>query len=249
MAGVTTPGISPARLVILSGLLLASLAAAALATPPSTYREEVLAPDGPRYTVAVPAAYEKTKPVPLVLALHFGGEVTPYLGRRFLETLVEPALRKLGAIVVAPDCRRGTWASEASEADVLAVLEQVRKDYATDPERTLVTGYSMGGIGTWALAARHPELFRAGVVVSGAVPRGAPSVEWKVPLYVIHSRDDEVIPLKATVELVDEVRKAGAPVKLVVVEGVTHYQVGGFVPYLRASVPWIEKTWKQAQKR
>lgn len=71
--------------------------------PPPTIRQEVLEP-GRLYTLAIPASYTGDESVPLVLALHYGGHGAPYFGRGVLTGLVEPALRELEAIIVAPDC-------------------------------------------------------------------------------------------------------------------------------------------------
>lgn len=208
-------------------------------------REEVLAPGGQRYTISIPDGYKPAKPVPLVLALHYGGTVTPYYGKPFLANLVEPALRKLGAIIVAPDCTAGRWTDPQAETDVLALLDHVEKTWAIDPSMTLITGYSMGGMGTWALAARHQDRFAAAVILAGQPQPEIADVAWRIPLYVIHSRDDEVVPLAPTAEMVKVLQARGVDVELVVVEGLTHYQVPRFVPYLRAAVPWIKKAWKR----
>src|SRR4051794_14700248 len=60
------------------------------------------------YTVLVPQGYRRDRPAPLVLALHFGGKITPFYGRNVLEILVAPALAELGAIIVAPDALDGS---------------------------------------------------------------------------------------------------------------------------------------------
>lgn len=226
-------------------VVLAACATQSLASDLPTVREEVLAPGGQRYTISIPAGYKPGKPVPLVLALHYGGTVTPYYGKPFLTNLVEPALRKLGAIIVAPDCTAGRWTNPQAEADVLALLDHIQKSWAIDPRRTLITGYSMGGMGTWALAARHQDRFAAAVIVAGQPQPEAADVGWSIPLYVIHSRDDEVVPLKPTAGMVKMLKAKHVQVELVVVDGLTHYQVPAFVPYLRATVPWIKRAWKR----
>ena len=132
--------------------------------------------------------------MPLVLALHCGGTVTPYFSKPFLVNLVEPALRKLGAIIVAPDCTAGRWTEPQAETDVLVLLDHVRASWAIDPARTLITGFSMGGMGTWALAARHQS--SSPRRSSSREPQeGSAEVAWRIPLYLIHSRNDEVVPL------------------------------------------------------
>lgn len=76
---------------------------------PGVYYEMTTAPSGSllRYTLLVPPAYDGETPVPLVVALHYGGEVTPFYGGGMIETLVEPGLGQLGAIIVAPDATSG----------------------------------------------------------------------------------------------------------------------------------------------
>jgi dipeptidyl aminopeptidase/acylaminoacyl peptidase len=237
------------RILVVPSLVLVGClevgARSSLAADPPTVREEVLVPGGQRYTISIPAGYKPGKPVPLVLALHYGGTVTPYYGKGFLENLVEPALRKLGAIIVAPDCTVGRWTDPQAEADVLALLDHVGKTWAIDPHRTLITGYSMGGMGAWALAARHQDRFAAALIVAGQPQPEIADVAWIIPLYVIHSRDDEVVPLQPTADMVKVLEARHVAVELVVVDGLTHYQVPAFVPYLRAAVPWIKRAWKR----
>jgi predicted peptidase len=223
----------------------AAAAAAAAGVKPATLREEVLEPEGIRVTFAVPAAYTGRVPVPLVVALHFAGRVTPFFGRGLLSALVEPGLRDLGAVIVAPDCRGRSWTDPTSEADVLAVVAHARREYNVDPARVLLTGYSMGAIGTWYLASRHQDVFSAALIVAGLPPAGAAEADWRIPLYVIHSRADERLLLKPTADAVKRLEQRGVQVRLVVVDDPTHYQVPAFVAYVRAAVPWIERTWRR----
>ena len=46
-------------------------------------------------------------------------------------------------------------------------LSDVMTAYATDPKRVVLTGLSMGGRGSWELAAAHPEKFAAVVPICG----------------------------------------------------------------------------------
>ncbi len=62
-----------------------------------------------RYTLSVPESFSPQQPVPLIIALHYGGTVTPWYGKGYLSILVEPALRELGAVMAAPDCPANGW--------------------------------------------------------------------------------------------------------------------------------------------
>ncbi len=67
------------------------------------------------------------------------------------------------AVIVAPTNRRAfgfDW-EDWGRLDALEVLELARARFATDPRRTLLTGHSMGGHGTWQLGAHFPGLFAA----------------------------------------------------------------------------------------
>lgn len=208
--------------------------------------ELALPESGERFTLSIPAHYRRRDAVPLVVALHYGGEVTPYFGRGVLESLVEPALRGLGAIIAAPDAVHGDWANPAAERQIVALVGFLESRYAIDPERTLLTGYSMGGMGTWYLAPRYPELFRLAIPMAGRPLDPVDAFDWTVPMYVIHSRDDGLIPLEPTASTIERLRREGAPVELHVVDGITHFQVPSFVPKLAAAKPWIERMWARS---
>jgi len=52
-------------------------------------------------------------------------------------------------LVVSPQCPpTEAWAPEP----LLALLDDIEQHYDVDPERLYVTGLSMGGFGTWAVA-------------------------------------------------------------------------------------------------
>jgi len=179
--------------------------------------------------------------VPLVLALHYGGEVTPHLSMGFLQSLVVPGLKKLGAVIVAPDCPGDGWTDEASERAVLALLDYAVRNWPVDRRRIVVTGYSLGGIGTWFLAARHPEIFSAAVPMAG---RPVGDADVRVPIYAINAGRDEVIDIEPTRQAIESLRARGARVELIVVKGPTHYQPQGFVEPLKNAVTWLRQLWE-----
>ncbi len=193
-----------------------------------------------RYSLSVPEL-EKGSAVPLVLALHYGGEVTPWFSMPYLEMLPEPAFERLGAIIIAPDCPGRGWGDPASEQAALALVRHALHNWPADPQRVVVTGFSMGGMGTWHLAARHPEIFSAALPVAGG-PSGGPPVT--IPLYAIHSRQDQVIDLGPAKKAVQEMKKRGVTARLVVLEdGPTHYSTAAFAPALRRGVKWVQQLW------
>lgn len=200
--------------------------------------------DGLRYTLSLPEGYDRGKSWPLVLALHYGGVVHPWYGRGVLEVLVEPALRDLQPIIVAPDARHGTWGSEAAEADVLALLDYMTANYPIAQEKTLITGFSMGGMGTWHLAARNQDRFAAAIPIAGEPQSNTLKTVWEIPLYIINSEADEVIAIGATETAVEQLQAQGADVTFIAVPKLSHYAMVQFVPVLQEAVPWLEQHWQ-----
>src|SRR2546423_15480635 len=96
------------RATLAAVLCLAACGTATLAagSPPGPGIHELTLHDSHagdlHYTLLVPDDYRKDRPAPLVLALHYAGDITPFFGRNVLEILVAPALADLHAIIVAP---------------------------------------------------------------------------------------------------------------------------------------------------
>jgi predicted peptidase len=112
----------------------------------------------------------------------------------------------------------------------------------------VVTGYSMGGMGTWYLVARHPDRFSAAIPMAGS-PRDADlEAVRRTPLYAIHSRTDEVVPLASTEAAVSRLKQAGARAQLVVVD-VPHYESASFVHHLKKAIPWLRAIWEERMNR
>jgi predicted peptidase len=196
-----------------------------------------------RYTLYVPTGIDVPgASVPLVVAAHFGGVVTPWLGGDFADLLVVPALSSLGAVILAPDAATANGWSDADEARVMWLAREIRGIYPVDPRRVLMTGYSAGGAQTWRVANRNQDFFTAAIPMS-ARPRET-AVPWVIPVNAIHSRDDELIPIGSVESYVAEQQAAGAPVRLQVVTGISHYQTPAFVPVLRDALPWLPLVWR-----
>ena len=109
------------------------------------------------------AIYVPKKPLPtsgcgMTLLLHsLSTNYNQYLGSRNQSQFGE---RGPGSIVITPEARGpdGCYASYAA-ADVFEVWADVARHYKLDPDWTAITGYSMGGIGTFKLGEQFPDLF------------------------------------------------------------------------------------------
>lgn len=194
-----------------------------------------------RYVISVPGDYSVSKPVPLILALHYGGSPNG-AAQGLMLNLVQPALADAGAVIIAPESMGGAWNAANNERAVNTLVDAVLASYAIDQKRMAVTGFSMGGSGAWSVVAKQPERFSAAVPVAGMPPTSMG--EWKTPVFAVHSRDDEVMPIGPAEARIKELQKAGVRAELVILTGISHHQTNRFVDGLRRAVPWLKQIWQ-----
>jgi predicted peptidase len=115
-----------------------------------------------KYLVDLPDGYEAEtgKRWPLMLFLHGSGERGDNLQgvRQHGPPKLAAAGQKFPFIIVSPQC---PYDERWVPAQLNDLLDEVANTYRVDADRIYVTGLSMGGTGTWNLAAETPERFAA----------------------------------------------------------------------------------------
>ena len=227
--------------------LFALMAAVVVAqsVQPAFDRRTFKMPDGStiRYGLSVPRDYSASSPRPLVIALHPGGGAgVPYYGDQYMRTIFVPGLRELGAITIAPDVPARAWTDPQSEQAVIALVAAIREEFSIDRRRVVVVGFSLGGSGTWFLSSRHPDLFTAAIVMAGRSEEPVANLA-KIPTYVIHSRDDQVVPFAQAEQRATALERMGRRVRFDSLSGVGHYEMGGYLGALQNAGRWVRDQW------
>jgi len=172
------------------------------------------------YLLFLPKDYEKKKSWPLILFLHGAGESGNDLDKVKLHgppKIVETK-KDFPFIVVSPQSRRFGWNPDA----LLGLLDHVVSKHRVDPERIYLTGLSMGGFGTWSLAARAPDRFATIVpICGGGNPDDAEKLK-NLPIWVFHGAKDPVVPLARSERMVEAIKAAGGNVKFTVYPEANH---------------------------
>jgi predicted peptidase len=196
------------------------------------------------YAISIPPSYSPSTPTPLVLALHYGiGNLdSTGVGADLVKGLIGPALEGLGAIIIAPDSVRGNWRTPENEKAVNLLLDMVMARYAIDKDRVAVTGYSMGGSGSWHFGDKFPERFSAVLPIASTPPASA--IGWRLPVWAIQSRDDGVVPFEPAAARIAELQQAGVNARLIALTGIAHSEGGRFREPLRQAIPWLRDVWK-----
>jgi len=164
------------------------------------------------YLLFLPQSYEGSKQRwPLMLFLHGAGESGTNLAK--VKTHGPPKVVEskpdFPFILVSPQSPGRGWNSDTLNA----LLNDIIRKYRVDKHRIYLTGLSMGGFGTWSLAAEHPERFAAIVPICGG---GNPADAKKLvglPIWVFHGAKDPTVPVERSREMVEAIKAAGGNVK------------------------------------
>ena len=167
------------------------------------------------YLLYVPKDYDKRESWPLVLFLHGAGERGDDL--ELVKVHGPPKLIAEGKdfpfIVVSPQCPKERW---WEPIELTALLDQIVKTHKVDEDRICVTGLSMGGFGSWRLAAYTPHRFAAIAPICGGGETYWTRRFPHLPVWVFHGAKDTGVPLERSQEMVDALKKAGGEPKLTV---------------------------------
>lgn len=181
---------------------------------------------GLSYLLSLPPNYEETEEkFPLVLFLHGMGERGNDL--ELIKKHGPPKLadeKEFPFILVSPQCpiepRLANWLVYID--DLMVLVDDIIEKYRVDTKRVYVTGLSMGGYGTWALAKRYPDRFAAiAPICGGGSVEGIEKLK-DLPIWVFHGAKDEVVPLSESEVLVEALRKVGGNVKFTIYPDADH---------------------------
>ena len=122
------------------------------------------------YLLYLPENYKPGSALPVMLFLHGRGESDGPLS--VVAKWGPPQLvargEKLPYILVSPQCPKAdNWSSATQQARLLELLDSMVEKFAANKDRIYLTGLSMGGSGSWRMAADHPERFAAVVPICG----------------------------------------------------------------------------------
>lgn len=196
-----------------------------------------------KYQVYVPADWSSKKKWPIILFLHGAGERADD-GMFQTQVGIGRAIRehrdRFPAIVVLPQCRKDHWWAQFPMDDqAIAALDAASKEFHGDSNRAYLTGLSMGGYGTWHLAAKYPGRFAAIVPICGGVlmpdaariqpaedvspyAEAAKKVGGKTPTWIFHGADDPVVPVTESRKMNDAMKTLGGDVRYTEYPGVGH---------------------------
>ncbi len=161
-----------------------------------------------KYLLFLPKDYaDSDKKFPLMLFLHGAGESGDDLEKVKVHgpPKIVDGKPDFPFIVVSPQSPGRGWRPEVLNG----LLDEVIAKHRVDTDRVYLTGLSMGGYGTWSLAAAHPERFAAIVpICGGGNPDDAAKLK-EIPTWVFHGAKDDAVPLSRSEEMVAALKAVG----------------------------------------
>ena len=189
------------------------------------------------YAIYIPKDFSEKKTYPLVVMLHGAGSNHRLALRRVFGKSNEEGQSDVEASLVFPKWKnveyivasvyaRGTMGYQGiAEKDVLDMLNDVKKRFKIDENRTYLTGLSMGGGGTMWVGLTRPDIWAAIAPVCPAPPLETINYlenAFNMPVHFFQGGDDPVVKPEGTRKWVEDFKKAGAKVTYKEYPGVKH---------------------------
>jgi predicted peptidase len=153
-----------------------------------------------------------------------------------------------GAPQGAPSAGRGAFANlptfggtaitdptklhEASEKDVMNVLDMIRKEFNVDENRTYLMGHSMGGAGSIYLGVKYASIWAAvGAEAPATAPAGLTPENYSlepaknIPMIIVQGDMDTLVPVAGTRLWIEKMKEMKMTYQYVEVPGGDHGSV------------------------
>lgn len=173
--------------------------------------EKMTAEDGLQFHFFADKKLKADKQYPLCIYLHGSSNTGSGLEKREpgANGLISEAIYgKNPSFVIAPEAPTGTKSFKEISARIYALIEHMTSHLPVNRDRIYVTGYSMGGMGSWALIAGRPEMFAAAAPIGG--PLGGTKVGElpNMPIWLHFGELDRVDEFRALAKQLQETNPA-----------------------------------------
>ena len=196
-----------------------------------------------RFQVYLPEEWRRDdhKQWPVILFLHGRGERGSegmWQTQIGLPLAVRDHPERWPFVIVMPQCpQTNYWTDAETLAMAMAALDQETAEFHCDPERTYLTGLSLGGYGAWELGRRYPKRWAAvAIAASGVFWTYAPE-RWQdmatlpavyaralvhTPVWMFHGSEDNVIAPRQSELMFEAFKVAGGRARLWIYQGMRH---------------------------
>ncbi|PNW27505.1 carboxylesterase family protein [Formosa algae] len=200
------------------------------------------------YRMLLPKDFSENKTYPVVLFLHGAGERGDDNKKQLTNGsdlfLNETIRDSFPAIVLFPQCPENDyWAKleadrsttpitfnykyKETPTKAMALVMDLMDDMLEKPfvksNQIYVMGLSMGGMGTFEILYRKPEMFAAAIpICGGGNPESVVSYAKSIPLWTFHGAKDDVVDPNLSLEMMSAILKNGGFPKFTLYDFANH---------------------------
>jgi predicted peptidase len=191
------------------------------------------------YRILFPEGFDPTKKYPLIIVLHGAGErgndnqaqlrngsalfLKPDVREQFPAIVIFPQCPANGFwsnVIVHPDSSgyKFTFQTDAKPTGAMSALMGMVAEFLDKPfvnkHQVYIGGLSMGGMGTFEIIGREPNVFAAAFAICGGDNTlNARKYAKKVPLWIFHGEKDKTVSADHSIVMVDAIKAAGGSPK------------------------------------
>jgi acetyl esterase/lipase len=141
-------------------------------------------------------------------------------------------------VIVMPQCPLPSYWTDPEMLDLaMAALDEETAEFHGDPERTYLTGLSMGGYGAWELARLYSRRWAAIVIAAGGIFWSYAPERWqqvstlpaeyaqalgRTPVWLFHGSDDNMVLPRESELMFEAFKAAGGHIRLWLYQGLKH---------------------------
>lgn len=161
----------------------------------------------------------------------------------FPQYLQSGQLGSLSSYVLIPQLPKELKGWSDMDGTLMEMIGTLVRDYSIDTANISLTGHSMGGTGTWSVAAAHPGFFARIAPLSGSIRNTPENVEAlkNTPVSAFVGSEDTIVKPESSREFVEALISAGGDAKITELDGADHFAVPGLA-YLGGCglVEWLQ---------
>ena len=196
-----------------------------------------------RFQVYLPEEWRRDdhKQWPIILFLHGRGERGAegmWQTQIGLPQAVRDHPERWPFVIVMPQCPQASyWTDPAMMALALASLDEESAEFHGDPERTYLSGLSLGGYGAWELARLYPHSWAAVAIAAGGIFWSYEPERWqqaatlpaeyakalgRTPVWLFHGSEDNVVSPRQSELMFDAFKASDGHIRLWIYQGLKH---------------------------
>lgn len=166
------------------------------------------------YVVYLPELYHDVpeRVWPLIVFLHGKGErgntIQTVKNIKCLKSMC--SMKEFPFVVVAPQCPKRTYWDRTGQAQRIGdIIKLITGIYHIDTQRLYLTGYSMGGYGSYFIASHFPEMFAAIAPLCGSADATTIANLMHMPIWIFHGGKDRVVSVSNSRRIMNQLENGG----------------------------------------